>query len=144
MYFNAFMDELAKRHSLHKEIKGTTVKMYVVLGLGTDVEVIYDAIDPDKRAYIRTGCFIPPITKDGRARFMNFLLDFNRNSTSVMSVGLMPHPATDCAFTPTWYVPKEDYRFEDWERCLNQYEGLVQDVTQNIGKLMNEWTHSLH
>jgi hypothetical protein len=144
MYFNEFMDELSKRHDLHKKVNGTQVELTIVLSHRTAVEIVYDAVDREKRAYIRSGCMVPPITKDGRSKFMNFILDFNRNAISVMDVGIMPHPKSDAAFTPTWYVPKGDYSYREWEVCLHTYEGIVKNASSEVSRMMLEWTHYLH
>lgn len=136
------MTNLAYEFDLAKDTQGTTTTMHLVLPHGTRAHVVFDELDFEKRAFVATGTFVPPITRPHRDRFFEHVLRFNRNAISLLNCGLVPDPQHPTAFTPTWYVPKFAQTEKTWEQQLSMYESLVADCACDLRTLLKEWTAS--
>jgi hypothetical protein len=144
MYFAQFANALSFEFDLHKESVGVVSTLSIVLPMGTQVQIEFNELDFDKRACVRSRPYYPPIDRNGRARFLDYVLNFNRNALSYLDMGLMPAPTDDKAFMPTWYAPRKEETYISWNAKLGIFEGLVANCNHNIQKMMNEWTNYAH
>ena len=134
------MTHLSFEHDLIKDTMGATSTMSMVLPRGTLAVAVFDELNFDKRAIVRSGRFVAPITRRERDQFLAYVLTFNRNAISVMNCGLVPDPQTDCAFTPMWYVPKFAQTSKEWHEQFALFESLVMICGENLQRILQEWT----
>ena len=144
LYFYEHINRLAAQHDLHRDTDGVVSTMYIVLPLGTHVGIRFNEIDPNCRARVFTGTFVPPIDRYGRERFMRHALRFNRNAIAILDAGYVPHIEQTNAFMFNWFVPRFSQSEKTWGEQLTAFEGLANYCRGENAKLVQQWANCLH
>lgn len=144
MNFRDYIEEISAHHGLIIDVDGTIASIRVTFPLGTNAHILYDKVNPNKRAYVRAGHFASPITRDGRQHFMNNMMEFNRNSIGTINAGIMPHPQNSELFTLTWYVPAKEQTPQAWDVQMGLFEQLALIANDRLKQSFGTWTPSLH
>lgn len=145
LYLSEFLDEFMQSNDIPKNIVGTVSSGMLILNSGLPVSVEFDLVDLSKRAVLRSGSYVPPLSRNGRDRFFQFLLNFNRDCISHLpGAGLMPILDQEDAFAFTWLAPKREVVNQEWQKLINVYDQLAMEAAYRSKKVMEEWIHYPH
>jgi hypothetical protein len=142
--FAQYIETVVKRYNLHQKIDGTTAILMVTTPSAVPMLVVYDLVHTHKRPTVTSGTFAVPISKEGRARFFDFVLKFNWGAFTPLRVGLKPMNAEGSVFTLYWYVPFAKMSEDEWDRCMRFFEELAVSAVQGANQVTQEWIRFLH
>ena len=124
--FSEFMNQLAQRRQLRRNVDGPRVTCRLQLQGSAVVTVTTDELDPGAIALVTSEPWPVPITSGAYGEFMRVALNFNRNALHHLPCGIVQDPVNPSLYRLTWKVPAVERDSAQWMRELKLF-GVLAD-----------------